>query len=355
MGKVKIEEIVNVLKEQLIKKYDSEIIDFGVVNFDKLEHWCEIIYCDGCYLLIEENAVIKSLYQSFIRGYNVDEEVFLNRTYINIYFELVKKNILKPHTKKLRPMIKHGVQVGKIETPPRINEETIISDEAFYRYKLEVRKGLILLIFYKWLIMFLETKLDEFSKSGSFSETRIKRIKDSLEKSSFRVGKVLNPTPTRKKEGKTSSRVSVKNEEHTTSFYSFHICKLKTSNPDQYQKLIEEFRSDLVNRKYILPETEIKQIGDFFTSKSLDNPIQWNKSPYSLRLFIDGLTDLNICDDAAGVQRWLIAQNCFHLQPRGKSRGRVEKYTTISMSNETKKDNKEEVEELIKSFQNNLS
>ena len=251
--------------------------------------------------------------------------------------------------------MKDGLQVGTIEVPPRINDNTILSNEALYKYKLEARKGLVLLIFYKWLIMFLETKLDELSKSGSFSETRIKKIKSSLEKSSFRVGKILNPNPPLKDENKTSSDASKSNEELPTSFYSYPIFRLKTNNPEKYQKLIEEFRVELVSKGYIFPETELKQVGDFFTAKKLDLPIQWKKTPYSLRKFIDGLSDLNICDDAVGINRWKIAQTCFHLKTRGKPRGRVEKHTTISSSNETKKDNPEEIEKIIQSLQNNLN
>ena len=212
MGKVLIQNIVDAIKLALIKKYNSEIYDFGVVNFDKLENWCEIIRYEQCYLLVGENPVVASMYSSLCSGGNVDEEIFIDHNYLCIYEELVKKEILKLHIKKYVKMRGPQGKNGRIQIKPRIDDTVIISRKKFTKYQLDVRKCVIILSLYKWLIGFIESKLEDISRSGSFSADRINEIKKSLDNSSHRLKNVANQKKVASEQLELPMKPKVKNK-----------------------------------------------------------------------------------------------------------------------------------------------
>jgi hypothetical protein len=112
---------------------------------------------------------------------------------------------------------------------------------------------------------------------------------------------------------------------------------------------IQEILFSLKKEKFIKDETEIESFSKIFKGNAHDpnEKIIWIGTKVELRWFVELIIEKNICVEITGVDKWLIAQNCFLYQKKGKSIEAINNYLSISEARGKVTDRKEILNKIL--------
>jgi hypothetical protein len=88
----------------------------------------------------------------------------------------------------------------------------------------------------------------------------------------------------------------------------------------------------LRDQLFVKKETEFKAFSKIFKGKALDpkEKIIWIGTLVELKWFVEMIIEKNICVEIIGVDKWIIAQNCFLYLKKGKSIEEIKNFKSIS-------------------------
>ena len=185
---------------------------------------------------------------------------------------------------------------------------------------------------------FLETKLDEISRSGSFAKDRIMLIKTSLDNSSHRLKNISNQSKSPYEEVKPIQKdVAEKKISFQGDLKTFYLRETR-NNPDVFKVdygllALSNLCSDL-KQGYIHKLTSIDQLKQLFSNRPFQekDKITWVGTLPELRSFISAIHKSKLCFDIPEGDQWKIGSCCFLYKSRRKGK-QIEKLKHSQISN----------------------
>lgn len=347
-------DIVDRVSQSYRDKIRSLVLSDGSVNFDILKHHSKQLTEE--YLVLEwlKRPVVKRLYGVYLKAGDINKEVNSLSLYEPVYDVLVKEGILtirQPYTPKKS-------KEQWIDIPAQIVIE-IVDLQAFKKVERDTFKQFVWLIVLRNKYNFLRSFLDDIEKRGTSSAKQISEIIElvEFESSKFRNKWSKYIDPENQLVGQPEQKELVKSKSKIPA-----IPQVDLENKTYYSRRIIDLTRNVEPVDFLLPLTEIvtgfvdsgfiekvntPKFLTLFTEKeikTLDDMIYWKGSPWDLKEFTERLSGAQFTQELKDNEVWFVAQHCFKAKFKlMKEVGFISKFTTISRSKRSKKDNTEKL------------
>jgi uncharacterized protein YqgQ len=290
--------------------FQDNVVDYGL-----LKKLAEDIKYQNLFSKLIKQPVFRNLYYHYLSKYPIDEKVQDVSLYLEISKDLIDQGMVTLINENTEPDI---IVIPELE---------IKDKKLFNEFSKRILKEFSFLILFEKRMYFLKSLLDEISSRGPFNQDEILRIKADLEMKIAKFDKYIIG----------NSKVPVLNKKDEIKLKQIRSFPLELKNTHESKlannsSFIEAF--NLLRKKNLISEqTSLQQFCQLFKAKGLEENefIEWTGTFIELKWTIVEITNKVKNKDYNGLNKWKIAQNCFTMIVRGKSKN-IERYTQISNS-----------------------